>query len=232
MFRPCLFCSEKLPKDIKDRLICEFDIISLPPHPLLDLPVASHPDMLLFKHGDSVVIHAPYLKENKALLEPHLSSLKVISTDENIGAKYPHDVLLNAFYMGDALFAKQDSISRFISERFVTKINLKQGYAACSVCKVDENSLITGDPDIAKNAKKLSLSVLLISAGHIRIKGYDCGFIGGASFVTKDAVNFFGDIKRHPDHEKIIGFINSKGKRAISLSSDVLTDYGGALVLS
>lgn len=229
MFRPCLFCSENLPEGIKSRLSESYRVISLPAYESFDTPVASHPDMLLFKYRKSLVVHKPYFEKHSSLFEG--IGLDILLSEESICSKYPGDVLLNAFYMGDTLFARINSISRLISGRFEKRVNIKQGYAACSVCKVSESALITADTGIAKAEKERGISVLLITPGHIRLEGYDHGFIGGASFVTDNEVMFFGNIGTHPDHEKIISFIEQQGKRCLSLSEDMLSDYGGALIV-
>ena len=230
-FRPCLFCIKDLPKHIKRRLCDNFNfrVISLPAFEKLEKPVAAHPDMLLFKYKSSLIMHSDYFKANSSLFD--FLSLDIVLSNELISAKYPNDVRFNAFFMGDTLFCRKDSISRCILDLFEKRAYVNQGYAACSVCKVDQTHLITADKGIAKAASERGFFPLLISPGNIILKGYDCGFIGGASFASDSGVFFFGNIDKHPDGERIKSFIKECGKGCISLSDDCLCDFGGALII-
>ncbi len=110
-------------------------------------------------------------------------------------------------------------------------IDVKQGYANCSICQVDENSIITSDLGLAKTLEKYSLDVLKIEAGHIDLFDFNYGFIGGASGIYLDKVVFFGSISQHPDYLKIKKFIEKKGKKIVELSSEKLRDYGSFCIL-
>ena len=75
-------------------------------------------------------------------------------------------------------------------------------------------------------------NVLLIQPGHIALPGYDCGFIGGASFVYENKVIFFGNIEKHPDYTEISAFIDEAGYETVYEKNTPLTDLGGAVVLT
>lgn len=109
-------------------------------------------------------------------------------------------------------------------------INIKQGYSNCSICQVDENSIITYDEGIAKILKKTGINVLKIDKGHIELFDFNYGFIGGASANFLDKIVFFGSIKKHPDYERIRYFIEEKGKKIVELSNNKLIDYGSMFV--
>ena len=55
---------------------------------------------------------------------------------------------------------------------------------------------------------------------------YEYGFIGGATGSDLNNVYFCGELKNHPDSDKIIAFCKKCGKKAVSLSRDRLKDYG------
>jgi hypothetical protein len=112
-------------------------------------------------------------------------------------------------------------------------INVKQGYAKCSVCVVDENSIITADIGIANAAESVGLSVLRISAGYICLPGHECGFIGGCcGKLAPDIMAFCGDLSTHPDHKSIDAFLRERGVFAESLCRGQLTDIGGMIPLA
>ena len=69
--------------------------------------------------------------------------------------------------------------------------------------------------------------VLFLTPGGIRLPGYNTGFIGGAGgYVSGNAV-FFGDVRRHPDGERIGLALAQRGIVCHALSEDPLTDFGG-----
>lgn len=201
-----------------------YAVIKLPPFDALPAPVASHPDMLLFLHGDKLICHESYFKMAKNELEA--TGKAIIQTNEPIGNKYPHDILFNAANIGGHLFGKLEYISKRIKELPLKQININQGYAKCSTCIVDEGAIITSDNSVELAAKAIGADVLKISHSHISLPGYDTGFIGGASGMTDDFVAFCGNIDLHPDGKKIKEFCNAHGKEALSLSDEPLYDVG------
>lgn len=212
-------------------LLCsDFELRLLPPFEQLAAPVACHADMLMFRHGRTLVLHRDYYNANRALFEG--ADCEIVLCDERVGAEYPDDILLNALPLGNTLFANQKHISPKIASLFDRAVNVKQGYAACSCCKVTESAIITADKGIARAVSSVGGEALLISPGHILLEGYGHGFIGGACFTHGDKVFFFGDLASHPDSERIGDFIRSHGKRAVSLTDAPLTDLGGAVVIS
>jgi hypothetical protein len=86
---------------------------------------------------------------------------------------------------------------------------------------------------IEKALKNNGVEVLLISPGNIELKGFDYGFIGGAGFYNNGTVYFFGNVKKHPDYDKIKQFCDSYNSDIEILCQDMpLTDIGSAVVLS
>ena len=225
-----MFLSSLLPQSIKDALKEEFELCLLPPFEKLPVPVATHPDMLIFKSKEKLIVHGEYLSENRGLFENFRDIIR--PSEEQILPSYPNDVLLNALLMGDTLFARRDSISKIILARHPYLVNVKQGYSACSCCKLSQHALISADRGIAARAQELGLSVLLISPGSIALDGYDYGFIGGASFIWKDRVYFFGNPESHPDWKSIHQFINKHNRQITVLDPSLpLTDFGGGVVI-
>ena len=66
----------------------------------------------------------------------------------------------------------------------------------------------------------------------IELKGYDYGFIGGAGFYDSGKVYFFGNIKNHPDYDKIKEFIKYNNSIIEIICQDMpITDIGGAVII-
>ena len=209
-----------------------YDIIALPPFPRLPTPVASHPDMLIFLSHGKLITHKDYYsiaRDKLDAIAAHTQA-ELILSDENISDQYPHDILFNAAEAGTHIFGRVNCISRHISDvcnnNTLTLVDIKQGYAKCSICIVDRNVIITYDESISSAAQKRGVEVLKIAPGHIRLDGYDTGFIGGASGLCGNNVYFCGNIDLHPDAPAIRKFCSERGKNVVCLGENELIDVG------
>ena len=207
------------------------EIIELPPHPQLASPVASHPDMLLWIYGKHIVTYRDYAKlARKPFCKLSALGYEIIYTEDSPSAEYPKDVSLNCAVVGNRLICNEKylskAIKRIAAEHGLELINVKQGYAKCSTVTVGENAIITQDPSIYKAATAHGIDALKISDGGVALRGYDTGFIGGASGALCSHVVFCGNLSLHADGEKISTFCQTHGKQALSLSHSPLYDYG------
>ncbi len=229
-------CDSRIPASAKNKLYEYCDrVILLPPFSALAEPVSAHPDMLIFPIENEKVIftHGAYLDEcQKSFFG---TGYEIISISESASEKYPNDILLNAAKIGDYIFGRRANISSavisYADKNGLNMIDIKQGYARCSICKVSENAIISADPSVLKAAEKMNIEALKISEGGINLRGYDKGFIGGASGNDGENVFFCGDIGNHSDGERIIEFCASHGKNAVSLSTEELYDVGTVFFL-
>ena len=214
-----------------------FFVLPLPEHPSLPVAIRSHPDTLFYRIGDELFTYADFVEN--AL--PVLSDLREYHRDirlhfvsETPGDKYPDDCALNVLNLSGRAYCRSDSASVTVREHLLAAgiplRSVKQGYPACSVMALGDSSAITSDRGMARALSDDGVSVLLIEAGGISLPPHEYGFIGGASFVHRDTVYFFGDVRSHNDGERIINFINERGYKVISLSGEPLIDLGGALV--
>ena len=235
MIKILLSC--RIPKEISENIKREgFDPVLLPEFKHIDKPVSAHPDMLVvLLPNNAILTYKSYYEKNKKLFN-ELGNFVVTESDP--GKKYPEDIRLNAIYVKNTLISHKNvsdtllnSLFIFSENKSVNRITTKQGYARCSTCLVDEDHAITSDPSIAEALAEAEIDVLKINPGDIKLKGYDSGFIGGASFVYEDTVYFFGDINRHRDAESIKKYIEASGKKYVCLSKEELADYGGAVIV-
>lgn len=223
-----LFVSSDLPAGLRDIFAeMELKVVGLPAYERLDPPVAKHADMLLFPTENGLLLPHEYYEANRELFE----GVRVICTDEEFSPKYPDDVRLNALELDQGIICRADSVSEHIRSMGKPIIGVAQGYARCTVCKVNENAIITADPSIAIAAKDNGIDVLQICGGEIRLPGYTYGFIGGCSVRIGDTMYFTGDITTHPDYDSIEAFLGSHGVKPYSLSENILTDYGGFVLV-
>ena len=215
-----------------------FEILSLPPHPALQKPVASHPDMLLFFASDQILCAKSYLAiAQKELAQISAITKRPIQTIEaELSEDYPHDVLLNAASVGGHLIAHPKAIAReLLTHPSYSLVPTRQGYAKCSVVSVDQNAIITSDPSIAKSAKQAGIEALLVQSAPISLKGYANGFLGGATSYSPyrevEYILFCGDWRAHPDAEAIEHFCRRHHKTPIALGNEPLVDLGTVFLL-
>ncbi len=192
-----------------------------------------HPDIVLCYLGENKIVVAPNVYEYyDKILNPY--GFHVIKGIKEVSNKYPTNIYYNI-----ALFGKyavhhfkhtEDHILQYIKQKGLISINVKQGYTKCSICIVDENSIITSDEGIYKEVIKHNIDCLRIEEGNIHLFDMGHGFIGGATGLLSDKeIAFLGNAKKHKDYLKIKAFLHKKDKKIISLGKDELIDLGSII---
>ncbi|MDL2247722.1 hypothetical protein LJC05_03215 [Bacteroides sp. OttesenSCG-928-J23] len=208
------------------------EVFQLPPHPGLPPPVSCHADMLLHHLGEGGVVLAEGMDRAAAAMV--FSGFLV--TTAPLQAEYPGDIALNCFVLKKYLFCEQENTAESLLNYYQLNgaevVPIRQGYAKCSVCIVDEESAITADMGLAAAMEQRGIQVLRVCQGHIQLPGYPFGFIGGcAAKLDKNQLAFFGELSTHPDALIIRQFCLERGVAPVSLCAGPLTDIGGAIPL-
>ena len=223
--------SEEAGESIKKLHSLGIKTINIKPYGKLPVPVNSHADLQIL-----------HVKNNEFFCYEHLfkgeSELKFIQKKicENAGNLYPYDVRLNCTIIGNKLICNEKTVSRDVLEyaysNGLTVINVNQGYARCSICVVNENSIITDDKSIFTAAGNFFNDTQFISKGSIGLKGYGYGFIGGCcGKIDKNIIAFNGAIESHSDYKVIIDCLNRNGVKCVELHNSPLYDIGGIIPL-
>lgn len=205
------------------------ETIWLPDDPALDLRLAGHADLSVFRAGRHIFAArevAPnivnYLTNRGYIVEPV----------DGLGRDYPADVLLCICATGAyTIYAPKTAYPGAVAAAAGIPILVRQGYARCAVSVVNEHSIITADASVSRAAKKAGMDVLDITPGHVVLDGYDTGFIGGASFLIDDKMLFTGTLDKHPDKERIAAFLAKHGKTPVYLTDAPVFDIGGAILV-
>ena len=194
-------------------------------------PICAHSDVLYRKVGADTIIVSDCQKANFACLED--SEYKVIVCDK-LSAGYKTESFLN-FIINDRFVIRNPQTALNLRDEYIADkkiINVKQGYTSCSVIQVTEQAYITDDDNIYDTLTNNNLDCLKIKKGDIHLKGYDYGFIGGASVkLDENRILFFGDISDKTDKNNVISFLEKYGVNALFVSGKRLTDIGSALIL-
>ena len=189
--------------------------------------------MLMFIADKKIITHADYLEIAKEQFKAISNcGYELIISNEEISSEYPRDILFNCIELGSFIFGKENNTSSHIID-YSKKcgksfVNVKQGYAKCSVARLNDGAAITSDKALYKAMSANGIDVLLVSEGNIRLDGYDHGFIGGCTGAFLDKLYFMGNLELHPDAEIIKSFCHKYKTSPISLSDEKLFD-GGSL---
>ena len=209
-------------------------VLILPPCPGMDPRVASHPDMLIMAIGQDVVVPRSYADrvEVRPLLEEwsRRCGVRPILCEQSPGDSYPADVVCNGLLYGGILYGKLSALApeivRIAEEYGFPAVDVRQGYTGCSALACGD-VLLTADPSIRQAVLARGGDVLALSPGGIDLPGYNTGFIGGAGGYAARRAVFFGDVRRHPDGERITQTLEKRGIRWHCLGDGPLTDFGG-----
>lgn len=192
----------------------------------LEPSVSSHADLGAYHLGKGKFIVSNSFENTR-----DYNVLKTV----NVFSPYPNDCLLNAADIGDYLICNKKITDNLILEEAYKSgkiiIDVKQGYAKCSVCIVKHNVIITDDESIYRKISFFKeISALLISKGSIELKGQNYGFIGGTSgLIGKDKIIFNGDLSYHKDFLAIKEFLDYHNVRYIDIKNKPLLDVGSII---
>lgn len=226
-------CSPHLPKEVREILRSlggqGFDI---PECPRLAKPVAAHPDMLFSELSDGTLLtEGKYFSENKAFFEglPFYAKIKPSSTI--LAPEYPEDVAFDVVRHRGKVIGKAEYMAEEIKRDADDIIDVKQGYALCSVLKT-ECFAITADKHLYNALMDNNCETLFDSGNNIILNGYNCGFIGGASCCIEEArtVVLFGNAEELSEFEKIKSFIEGYGYKLKYPRNIPLEDFGGVKI--
>ncbi len=219
--------------EIKELTDLGINCIKLPASPFLDDEISSHSDIQAFYKGNGNLIIS---KEAGEKLKDLLPDYKLV-VEDYIQSPYPDDVKLNAALIGNKIICNKRFVSKKISDfagsHNIEIIHTMQGYSRCSLCIVNENTVITEDHGLAYLLKNYQFNVLEIQPGYIYLSEAHSGFIGGASAkISKNELYFSGNIENHPDFDQIKAFLDNYNVSMIYNKSRYLTDFGGIIQLT
>jgi hypothetical protein len=207
-----------------------FICVPVVPSPRVSAPICAHADVLYRKINNNTIIISSCQKANLPLLEKLGYNVLI---EDGLQPGYKSESLLN--YINNDKYVIYNPKTAFPDENLFnnkTAITIKQGYTRCSTLSVTDTAYITDDKSIYNALIKNNLDCLLIEKGNIRLKGYDYGFIGGASVkLNEKQILFFGDILNKEDKNKVISFIKKYNIEPLFISDKKLTDIGSAIIL-
>ncbi len=227
-----IIIGEKYQKCLEKALIVHnLTPIWLKSNDFVDERLSGHCDLMAAHLGRKTVVTSEFLNNSHIFDNLCVEQLTIQNPTDKL---YPMDAGLNFCIVGDKLiYNPKTACESAVSLLKCEKIPCKQGYTKCSICVVDENSIITADSKIAQSAAAHGIDALLVGKKLIALDGFDYGFIGGASFkIGKNKLAFTGNINNVTERERIESFLNKRGIEAVYLTSNGLFDIGSAIPLT
>jgi len=214
----------------------DIDLIPVEPCNTLYEAVSSHPDMLFHDLGEGYIVYAPGV-DLSTLHKLKEKGFTLIEGSTGLTSNYPADICYNAARVGNFIFHNfkytDKTLLLEIEKRNLTKIQVEQGYSKCSICIVDDDSIITADKRIHEGALKNGIASLLIPPQkNIRLTGLNYGFIGGCSgMISENKLCIYGNAESLTEWDKIKTFTKDRGVEVISLGKGEVEDMGSILVI-
>ena len=218
---------ESLSQKCRERLAqLGFEVVILPSYERLGRGVDTHADMMLFALDNRIFTYKGLGERLRELGREY----EIAEIAYEPSEKYPDDIALNCLKVGKYIFCKRKHTAKEVLEYAekggYTVVNINQGYARCSACPVGDMGLISADPSMLAGASVVGIDRLPINAGSVSLDGFDYGFIGGACGYCDGSLYFSGDLRAHPDGDRIESFCKGLGVDAVSLSDEPLKDVG------
>ena len=225
--------------ELLDEALRRLDIEPLycPANPYIDKRLAGHCDLSVLHAGGDELFLSPHLSNSDFSKKLQSAGLTIVYPQLSMKENYPNDAQLNLCIVKNTFFyslkVSESSAVDYITGRDLTAISVKQGYCRCSICVVNERSIITSDMGIHSKAIENGFDCLLINPGHISLPGFDYGFIGGSTFKISDEVLCFtGSLDDHPDKSVILDFLDKHSVRPVFLTDMRIFDIGSAVPLT
>lgn len=221
-------------KDTIDALLkLDYNVIKTPKLNTVYDTIAGHADIMIHKINATEIICEPTVFD---YFKFKLPEYQITKGNIILKEKYPDDIAYNVCSVSNKIFCNISNTEKEILKRYETMsykiINIKQGYAKCSICVVSDNAIITSDNGIFKTAQENDVDVLLVDDSDIKLQNFNHGFIGGATGLLKNnklAVN--GNIEKHRDFNKIIDYCKKYDVEVISLNSGDIVDIGSLILI-
>lgn len=232
MEKPICLVSENLWTEAKNVLSSEFNVFSLPADTTIAPPVSSHPDMLICKIGDRIILPQSYYEANKTFINQIAESAdcKIVLSAAARGSIYPTDVGMNVAVGDEFIICRPKStapeILEIAKEIGLDIIPIKQGYAGCS-CIVCKNVVLTSDIGIHSVLTERGIDSTYVDKSGISLPGYDVGFIGGCGGFYNGVLYFFGSPLSARCGSEVRKFAKTHGFEVRELTKEKMTDYGG-----
>ena len=213
------------------------EVLTVPDNKCVDQRLSFHADLSVFHAGGKQLFLASCLKNTDFVEKLTQSGFDLHFCAENQEKTYPYDAMLNICSLDNSFIhspkVSDKAVISFLMGQGRREISCKQGYCRCSVCVVDDKSIICADKGISTACRNQGIDVLEIQPGSIELKGFDYGFIGGAAFkISSEKLAFTGTLDHHPDKSAILDFLEEHQVSPVFLTDIPIFDIGSAVPIT
>ncbi len=196
-------------------------------NPNLDLRIADHPDLSIFKLDDNSLIID---KKLVGYYKKYMKDYNIIA-GESVDISYPNDCIYNVYrdsnyYIHNEHTEKHIKLS--MEDRSLEQLFVKQGYTRCSIVPMGDK-ILTSDYGIYKSLKD-RIEVILLKDEDIPLDGFPNGFLGGCCGFFKNTLLFNGNIEELKSYEIIKKEAMRSGVKLLYPKCDLL-DTGSIFIL-
>ena len=221
----------KIEKEYFEKL--GYELIEIPSQSNIYDEISSHVDIYICK------------VENKIICSPQIIDLipmdvkNVVEGHAFVQREYPNDIKYNVAFIGSMAihsFKYTDyMIKKYLKEKNIKQIPVKQGYSRCNIVTTSNNSCITTDAGIHGQLIKYGIDSLLVEEENIRLLKKDStvssmkGFIGGATVVLENKFIVFGDFNKFKNADKIKEHLEKYNLKIVDFKGYEIIDYGSCM---
>ncbi|MEE0867100.1 MAG: hypothetical protein UIL37_02215 [Clostridia bacterium] len=226
---------EKASLFIADCKIENATVITPPPIASLPYSMRRHADLGICIISEKTAVCPP---DTCAYYNNVLSryGYRIIEGKKSIGSNYPKDCAYNVGIVGKRCFMKKSACDSILLEELIKAgmeiVNVNQGYSKCSLCALDENTIITADESIKKAAEGLGMKVFFTSNKGIVLEGFQNGFIGGClGKLDAKTLLSHGNLSMLEEGNTLLKNLNKNGFEVKSIKEGDVIDIGSVIPL-
>lgn len=191
------------------------------------LSVSTHPDMQIHFINDNLAVCEPTLYEHYRDFLP--DSIDIRRGCAAVGRTYPDDCAYNIAVVGKNVICNTEFAEKTILDFYKSNnykiVHINQGYAKCNICPLDEGRFITEDAGIYKSTVSIAgLHPILLPVGGVSLKGFNYGFIGGATGIFEDKILVTGRVEN-----TLCDIFNKQNIKYHTLSNGLPIDLGSLI---
>lgn len=206
------------------------EVVGVPANLFVDSRLSSHADLSVLHLGENRFLMYEYLLRSAFAQKLQELGSELTFLPNPRSSAYPEDAALCALIMGESIYHHMDAAAAYGGRKAV---RVRQGYAKCAVCPISETAAITADGGMCAALRGQEVEVLEVTQGHIGLKGFDFGFIGGSAFLlSASRLAFTGTLDGHPDKHAIELFLKAHGIEPVYLTRMPIFDIGSAILIS
>jgi len=222
-----IIIDKRMPLMAKQKLAEYGNLIELPIHSNVFVPISAHPDVFIAQMPKELIIapntKSPFIKE--------LDESGIIYSfgNKHIGNKHPETVGYNVVVTDSHIIHNPAYTDISIIERCKNheSIEVKQSYTRCSTIHIGNNRFITSDMSIYQSLFDAKIEVLLVTTESIVLEGLKYGLFGGCCGFYNNTLFICGSLKYYADSEKVRIFTQEREINIVELYDGALVDIGG-----